>query len=50
MAVAGVVAHKRPPSLRLGGDPSDQVAQLTAIEIALLVDFRTPYDLVKRFT
>jgi hypothetical protein len=31
------VAHERPPSLRLGGDPGDQVAQLAAIEIALLV-------------
>jgi hypothetical protein len=32
------VAHERPPSLRLGGDPGDQVAQFAAIEIALLVD------------
>jgi hypothetical protein len=42
VALAALVADPRPPSLRLGGDPRNQVAQLAAIEIAFLVDGRPP--------
>jgi hypothetical protein len=42
------VAHQRLPAVRLGGDATDQVAQLVAIEIAVPADV-DPL-LVKRFT
>jgi hypothetical protein len=38
VTLSGVVANQRSPSLHLGGDACDQVAQLAAIEIAVLAD------------
>jgi hypothetical protein len=32
------VVHERAPALGLGGDASDQIAQLLALQIAVLVD------------